>query len=235
MSSNTPPNPYVPSTYNPAYWTTTTSTSGITQDQLNNALATKLNYPTAQGGETFPSGLSTSLINFTNSTPSQPIGYTITGYYPFFQTLPNEPNSDGSPQYNMTDINGAQVQLLIGATYLISTSITLNGTAGSYTGVGFTISLRGSLYSTQSSDWTYITSQISQQGITTTSNNTLVFMTWTQPVYIDPAVYKIIPSNTTTNVWIGAGGWSGSSAQNPTGTWTFSNIIPSYTQFTRIA
>jgi hypothetical protein len=229
--SYTPPTETLPIFDSSVFPLTSISATTITSDPK------KLDYPKAQGLETFPSGLTTSLINLSNSTPSQPIGYTITGRFPIFQTLPNQPNIDGSPQYAMNTggTSPTQVQLLIGATYLINITITLQGTSGSYTGVGFSISLRGSIYSTQSSDWTYITSSTSQQGITAGSTNNLVFMNWSQIVYIDPAIYRIIPANTTTDVWIQVGGWSGSSAQNPTGTWTFSNIFPSYSQFTRIA
>ena len=58
MSSSNLPDPYLPTTYNPAYWSnsTTATSSGITQSQLNNALATKLSFPTAQGIETLFNG-----------------------------------------------------------------------------------------------------------------------------------------------------------------------------------
>jgi hypothetical protein len=157
MSSNTPPNPYVPGTYNPAYWTTTTSTSGITQDQLNNALATKLSYPKAQGGETFPSGLTTTntqlvnTITYYNNTTSvnyENTGNLTYGIPPIFTTLPTTNPGNSSTLYSLG------VSLNIGGTYIVFASVAIRnsvaGTTGTY---GFQYTFWGSQTSVQQFDW----------------------------------------------------------------------------------
>lgn len=68
MSETTIPTTYVPSTYNPANWIATTD-GGITTAQLNNSLATKLDFPVAQGAETLANGTTaTTQATSDNST-----------------------------------------------------------------------------------------------------------------------------------------------------------------------
>jgi hypothetical protein len=70
MSSNNPPSPYVPSTYNPNNWNkTTTTSSGITLAQLNTILTGYTQYPTTQGAITLANGsLATTQSAGDNST-----------------------------------------------------------------------------------------------------------------------------------------------------------------------
>lgn len=184
--------------------------------------ANKLDYPSAQGLETFPNGIKFADGTITTTAISRiPISISA----PPFQTFPTS-NINSQPQYN------ANQTLLIGATYFLSCAISLLGTNGANSGGGWSISLRGSIYSTQSSDWTFITSASSQQNITTATAYPNIFMNWSTIVYIDPAIYKIIPSNTTTDVWIQV---DCNQFNIPTGSWSFSNILPSSFTFTRIA
>lgn len=185
--------------------------------------ANKLDFPIAQGLETFPNGIKFADGTITNTAISRTPIIIIA---PAFQTFPTS-NINTQPQYN------ANQTLLVGASYFLSCAITLLGTNGANIGSGWSISLRGSLYATQSSDWTFITSATSSPAnITTTTTSPNVFMYWSEIVYIDPSIYQIIPSITTTDVWIEV---DCSPSNIPTGSWSFSNLLQSSFTFTRIA
>lgn len=191
---------------------------------------TKLNFPTAQGAETFPSGLTTTSlttpsVNLSSSINQEPIGYTITAYPPPLTTLSNTPSVDSN-----ANIYNLGVSLQVGGKYLVFGSITIEGSNGANTGTGFSNFLVFNIVGTQQSDWFSTISSVSQQNYTTSTNYNSLSTNFSYITYIDPATF---PFQNTTNVYINTAGWT--AGNNPTGVWKYTNLGTSYITFVRIA
>ena len=228
MSAYLPPTENLPVFNSLVFSSSFTSTSEITFSFLETYLsANYLKFPTAQNIETFPQSLVSPSYYLNNGLAgNQTIGNTQIAYPPIPTTLQNtySPFND-SPFYDLT------TTLQIGGTYLVISNIQIVGTSGSNTNTGFLFQLRGSKTNTQQSDWGTLTFLNTQQNISATTICPLQTTFWTDVVYIDPASYVVLSTDTTTSIYFQASGLQ--TTNYPSGTWVLG--IPCFFKFIRIA
>ena len=226
MSAYPPPTERLP-IFNSSVFSSSFTSSEITFSFLETYLSSNyLKFPTAQNIETFPQSLVSPSYYLNNGLAgNQTIGNTQIAY-PSATTQLQNANSPffDSPLYDLT------TTLQIGGTYVVMCNLPIYSTSGGGTANGFAFYLRGSKTNTQQSDWGVVTSNTGLQNFVPTSTYPLTSTFWTDVVYIDPASYVILSTDTTTSVYLMA---CGAVATNyPVGTWFYS--IGSFIKFIRI-
>jgi hypothetical protein len=226
MSVYLPPSEYTPIFDANLFPSTPVNSGSSSRD------ATKLDYPIAQGAQTFPDGLTTTYlttpsVNLSSSLNQQPIGFTLDAF-PVSLQLQVLPNSPPNP-FN-SGISNLGVQVEVGGRYLFVGELNIQGDNGSNTGSGFLTFFVFNIVGTAQYDW--FTSQVftSPQNFTATTNFPFSTTSFSFQLYIDPAYF---PSQNSCNVYLNTAGGGG---LLPSGVWRYANsAMPSYIQIIRIA
>jgi hypothetical protein len=188
---------------------------------------TKLDFPTAQGAETFPSGLTTTTLttnitrivntityyNNTTSIKYENTGNTIFCLPPIFQTLPTTNPNNTSTLYPLN------ISLNLGGTYIVFASVSIrNSVAGTTGSEGFAYSFTGSQTAVQEFDW-YAFPPFGNSGLNVvgTGENTGYDTAVFSGVLTLPPSNFLYNTTGTSNIYLGVYNW------NATGNWIFNN------------